>query len=229
MNSIEERVPLPDPQHRYKVHPMDLAEGREDYLKGWWLGVLASPQLFLAMAAALWLISNNVVTPVLVPLAVSGTAGFAGMCFVSRAWDFIPGKRQDINRVLTGLTIAAESVKALALLLGVVLLLSWAVASAVPTDVITYSLGAGLAVVAIMLGELAVKSVRGTLTIIDVITRGLGTVSVVTAVWICLQVLPATGSGINLPVLVMGGAVLTAVWVLWLLYAGRQSRRPRAE
>ncbi|MET3934459.1 hypothetical protein [Arthrobacter sp. OAP107] len=142
MNFIKEQGSLPDPQQQHKVHPLDLPEARKEYLAGWWLGVVATPQLFIALAAVLLSISNNVVTPVLAPLITVGITGFVGRQFIRRSWDFVPRKRQDTNRILSRLTIWSESVKALALLLGLVFFLSWAAGIGTPSDVVTYSVGA---------------------------------------------------------------------------------------
>lgn len=76
MNPIEEKVHLPDPETQFLVHPLDLPGARKEFLTGWWLGIVATPQFYTALLAFFWAVSNNYVTPILVPLVLVVIAGW---------------------------------------------------------------------------------------------------------------------------------------------------------
>jgi hypothetical protein len=161
MKPIEEQVQLPDPEQQFFVHPLDLPAARSEYLKGWWLGIVATPQMFTALLAALWVISNNRVTPVLVPLVLTVIAGFVGSQFTRAAWDYIPRRRHDRHRRMTRLALAAASIKALSLLAGLVIFLFWSDAQGFRGSFSSYPLGMGAALVLILAIDLAVGLGRG--------------------------------------------------------------------
>lgn len=225
MKPIEEQVQLPDPEQHFLVHPLDLPAARSTFLKGWWLGLAATPQMFTALLAVLWVISNNRVTPVLVPLALTVTAGFAGSQFTRAAWDYVPRRRHDRHRRLTRLANAAAAIKALSLLAGLVIFLFWADAQGFTGSFISYPLGMGAALVVVLAIDLAVGWCRSLSGRADIL-GGLFTLLVATAaVWGGFAVLPDPADSLQWTGLLAGAATLAAVWVGWLGYSAWQTRR----
>ncbi|WP_426225233.1 hypothetical protein [Pseudarthrobacter sp. DSP2-3-2b1] len=240
MKPIEEQVQLPDPRQQFLVHPLDLPAARKEYLKGWWLGIAATPQVFTALLAALWAVSNNHVTPVLVPLLLAVAAGFTGSRFTRAAWDYIPRRRQDTRRRPSQLAAAEAAIKALALLAGLAFFLWWAAAQDFSSDFIAYPLGTGAALILVLAADLAVRlgrgrgrgrdrdSGRGRDTGGDIL-GGLLTLLVASgAVWAGFALLPGGANSFPWSGLLAGALTLMVVWALWLAYSARQARRNHA-
>lgn len=226
MKPINEQVQLPDPQQQYLVHPVDLPAARKEYLKGWWFGVAATPQVFTALLAGMWVISNNYVTPFLAPLTVLVIGTFSSSRFIRAAWDYIPRKRHDADRRLTGLAVAAAWIKALALLAGLVIFLFWAAAQDFGSSFSSYPLGMGAAVVLIMAFDLAAKWVRGPRATADMLAGLLTFLVVAGAVAGGFALLPDSAArGLPRSGLLAGAATMVVVWLLWLAYSAWQSRR----
>ena len=225
MKPIEEQVQLPDPEQHFLVHPLDLPAARSEYLKGWWLGIVATPQMFTALLAALWVISNNRVTPVLVPLLLTVIAGFVGSQFTRAAWDYIPRRRHDRNRRLTRLAFAAAAIKALALLAGLVIFLFWADAQGFSGSFSSYPLGMGAALVLILAIDLAVGLGRGRSGQTDILGGLFTLLAAAAAVWGGFALLPDPADSLQWTGLLAGAATLAVVWVGWLGYSAWQTRR----
>ncbi|MGO1971674.1 MAG: hypothetical protein ACTH2Q_01825 [Propionibacteriaceae bacterium] len=152
MKNIHEAVALPDAASHPLVHPLDLADARKPFVVAWWLSVLTLPTVFFALAAMLWSISNNYVTPILVPIVVIAGSVFARRYLESEAWAHIPRKRQDRGRQLPVVwSIVKAAISALALLFGLVLVILWLVRRELPADVTAYIVGMGAGVVGLML------------------------------------------------------------------------------
>ncbi|MEO3941083.1 hypothetical protein V3C41_08395 [Paenarthrobacter nicotinovorans] len=222
MNPIEEKVQLPDPQTHFLVHPLDLPAARKEFLLGWWLGVFATPQVYTALLAFFWAVSNNYVTPVLVPLVLVVIAGWVGSRLTRGAWDYIPRKRHDRQRRLPGLRISAALVTSLALLAGLVVFMLWASGQDFVPGFSAYPLGMGAAIVLIMVLELVVKLVRR--RTLEIVPQVLSTVVVAIALCLGFVLLPP-GDAPGVPEMLPGAAILVGVWLIWLLFTTTESRR----
>jgi hypothetical protein len=222
MNPIEEKVQLPDPETQFLVHPLDLPGARKEFLAGWWLGIIATPQVYTALLAFFWAVSNNYVTPVLVPLVLVVIAGWISSKLTRGAWDYIPRKRHDKDRQMTVMTIAASLITSLALFAGLLTFMVWAVSQDLVPGFSAYPLGMGAAIVLIMAGELVVKLVRH--RSVELASDAISLVVVAGAVGIGFGVLPA-GRELAPVDLLPGAAILLGVWLTWLLFTQVEARR----
>ncbi len=222
MNPIEEKVQLPDPKTHFLVHPLDLPGARKEFLLGWWLGVFATPQVYTALLAVLWAVSNNYVTPVLVPLVLVVIAGWISVKLTGGAWDYIPRKRHDKDRRMTGMTIAASLITSLALFAGLLIFMAWTASQDLFPGFSAYPLGMGSAIALIMAGELVIKLVRR--RSVELVSDAISVIVVVAAVWIGFGLLPE-GRDIAPLDLVPGAAILVGVWLSWLLFTKTEARR----
>ena len=225
MKPIEEQVQLPDPEQQFFVHPLDVPAARGEYLKGWWLGIVATPQMFTALLAALWVISNNRVTPVLVPLVLTVVAGFVGSQFTRAAWDYIPRRRHDRHRRMTRLALAAASIKALSLLAGLVIFLFWADAQGFSGSFSSYPLGMSAALVLILAIDLVVGLGRGRSEPGDILGGLLTLLAAAAAVWGGFALLPDPADNLPWTGLLAGAATLAVAWAGWLGYSAWQAHR----
>lgn len=181
--------------------------------------------MFTALMAALWVISNNRVTPVLVPLVLTVIAGFVGSQFTRAAWDYIPRRRHDRHRRLTRLAFAVAAIKAFSLLTGLVIFLFWADAQGFSGSFSSYPLGMGAALVLILAIDLAVglgrsRSERG-----ELLGGLLTLLAAAAAVWGGFVLLPDPADSLQWTGLLAGAATLAVVWVGWLGYSAWQTRR----
>ena len=222
MNPIEEKVQLPDPETQFLVHPVDLPGARREFLTGWWLGIVATPQVYTALLAFFWAVGNNYVTPILVPLVLVVIAGWMSSKLTRGAWDYIPRKRHDIDRPMTTMTIAASLITSLALFAGLLTFMVWAVSQDLVPGFSAYPLGMGAAIVLIMAGELLVKLVKR--RSVEVASDAISLVVVAGAVGIGFGVLPA-GRELAPVDLLPGAAILLGVWLSWLLFTHVEARR----
>lgn len=222
MNSIEEKVQLPDPERQFLVHPVDLPGARKEFLVGWWLGIIATPQVYTALLAFFWAVSNNYVTPVLVPLVLVVIAGWISSKLKRGAWDYIPRKRHDKDRRMTMMAIAASLITSIALFAGLLTFMAWAASQDLVPGFSAYPLGMGVAIVVIMAGELAVKLVRR--RSVEVASDAISLVVVAGAVGLGFGILPA-GRQIAPIDLLPGAAILLGVWLSWLLFTQVEARR----
>jgi len=222
---IEEQVQLPDPEQHFLVHPLDVPAARREYLKGWWLGILATPQMFTALLAALWVISADRVTPVIVPLGLTVVAGYVGAQFTRAAWDYIPRRRHDRHRRPARLAVAAAAIKAVLLLAGLVIFLFWADAQGFSGSFSSYPLGMGAALVVVLAIDLAVRWGRGRSEQADILSGLLTLLVAGAAVWGGFALLPDPADSLQRTGLLAGAATLAAVWVAWLGYSAWRARR----
>ncbi|MBT2588185.1 hypothetical protein [Arthrobacter sp. ISL-95] len=222
MNPIEEKVQLPDPETQFLVHPLDLPGARKEFLMGWWLGIVATPQVYTALLAFFWAVSNNYVTPVLVPLVLVVIAGWISSKLTLGAWDYIPRKRHDKDRRMTLMTIAASLITSLALFAGLLTFMVWAASQGLVPGFSAYPLGMGAAIVLIKAGELVVKLVRN--RSVELASDAISLVVVAGAVGIGFGILPA-GRELAPVELLPGAAILLGVWLSWLLFTQVEARR----
>jgi hypothetical protein len=222
MNPLEEQVQLPDPSIKFQVHPLDLPEARKEFLVGWALGIVATPQVYTALLAGLWAVSNNYVTPVLVPLVLVVTAGWVGSKVTRGAWDYIPRRRHDVDRRTPGLTIAAALLKSVALFAGLIGFMAWTAAQDLVPGFSAYPLGMGAAIVAIMVVGLVSKLVRHKTT--DLLADAINLGVVAAAVWLGFGLLPE-GRELAPTALIPGALILLGVWLIWLLFSSWEFRR----
>lgn len=223
MKNIHEAVTLPDATTHPLVHPLDLAEARKPFVVAWWLSVLTLPTVFFALAAMLWSISNNYVTPILVPVVVIGGSVFARRYLESEAWAHIPRKRQDRGRQMPVVwSILKAAISALALLFGLILITLWLVDRDLPADVTAYIVGMGAGVLVLM-----VLNLLWTLLAPTRLTRELGgwaaqfisLIVVAAALGYGYLVFREHGGAESWKVsdIVTGAAIIIGVQVLWWL------------
>lgn len=151
MKDIKETVDLPDPKVQPLIHPLDLPQAKKSFALAWWLSALTLPTVFFGIAAVLWAISTNYVTPVLAPSIMAVCAVFARKFHLSEAWAHIPRSRQDTSRrVPIVWSTVRSAVAALVFLAGLIALIQWLIDRELPPEVTAYSAGACAGVVAIM-------------------------------------------------------------------------------
>lgn len=154
MKIIHEAVQLPDINRQPLVHPLDIPEARRTFEISWWLALLALPTVFFGIAATLWAVSNNKVTPILVPTVIAVCAIFARRYFESEAWAHIPRKRQDPDRKLPlGRSLLRQGISALFLLGGLLMLTLWLGARGLPPEITAYMIGMGAGIVVTMVAQ----------------------------------------------------------------------------
>ncbi|MBO0907937.1 MULTISPECIES: hypothetical protein [Arthrobacter] len=224
MKQINERVQLPDANEQYLVHPLDLAQARRPFLLAWVMGIIGSPQVFAAVAALVWVGSNNFVVPFIAAGSTMLFANLAAAWFRREAWSNIPGKRRDSDRRLLGLNLLAAVVQALALAAAAVVLILWFINRTVSPEVAAFATGTVTAITVLMAVDMvatAVRSRSGTAALAPAVN-----LLVVAAVswWGFLVIAGRTGP-LDVSTVIMGAAVLLAVWGLWLIWSLWQRRR----
>lgn len=153
MNDMHEAVTLPDPTVKQLLHPTDLPEARELYLRGWWFGRLCSIPVIVAIGAVVWAISGNLLATIVAPLSTLAIGLLASRWLISRAWDYIPRKRQHKSGD-SNWQLLATLIDAVALLVIAAALILAVNAQPMPEDVIVFATGAGIGVALIQAGEL---------------------------------------------------------------------------
>lgn len=155
MKTIHEIVDLPDVSTQPLVHPLDIVQARRAFVVSWWLTVLALPTVVFGIAAILWSVSNNYVTPIVVPVVIVVCAMVAQKYFASEAWAYIPRKRQDRGRQMPAAwSVLKAALSAVVFLFGLVTLTWWLITLDLPTEMTAYMMGTGAGVVAIMIVNL---------------------------------------------------------------------------
>lgn len=234
MKTIHEAADLPDPAIRPLVHPLDLPQARKPFATAWWLSVLTTPTVFFGMAAVLWAISNNYVTPIVVPIIVVVAAVFARKYYLSEAWAYIPRKRQDHSRRMpTSWSVLKSALSALIFLFGLIALIQWFVNQSLPSAVSAYSVGMGAGLVLIMVINLVwtlVTPSRLNASLGGWLPQLVSLLVVTAALAYGYQALTATGAPDAWATLdlLIGAAIIVGVQVaLWFgkLWAARQSAR----
>jgi len=155
MKTVRETVALPDATEHPLVHPLDLADSRKPFIASWWLSVLTMPTVVFFFAALLWTVSNNYVTPIVVPIATAICSALLAAYLRKEAWAYIPRKRQDSQRRLPVRWLLTRSaVSTASLLAGLVLLTIWLVGLDVDPGVLGYVIGSAAGIVILMVAGL---------------------------------------------------------------------------
>lgn len=152
MKTVRETVALPDSAEQFLVHPMDLTDARRPFIASWWLSVLAMPTVVFLFVALLWIVSNNAVTPIVVPIALAVCASLLSAHLRKEAWAYIPRKRQDSHKpVPTRWLVIRSVISTASLLTGLVSLTLWLVERELDAAVLGYILGTAVGIVLLML------------------------------------------------------------------------------
>jgi hypothetical protein len=230
MKTVRETVALPDEKVQPLVHPLDLAEARRPFLVSWWLTVPAMPSVVFFLAALLWSVSNNYVTPILVPLLIAIGSGVLSSFLGKEAWAHIPRRRHDSSRPLPAWSVLRAVISTASLLAGLVLATVWIVRRDVGTDVLGYIVGSAggillLMVVGLLWTALAPggrSAALGSWT-----SQVAGLVAVAAALMVGLLIIGARYDLADLAPrdMLMGAGVMIAIQALWWLAAFRRSRK----
>jgi|GEM_PF-2007518 len=155
MKTVRETVALPDATVQPLVHPLDLDDARKPFAASWWLSILAMPTVVFFFAALLWTVSNNYVTPIVVPVVTAVCMGLLAAHLRKEAWAYIPRKRQDSQRRLPARwSLTRSAISTASLLGGLVLLTIWLVGLDVDTGVLGYVIGSAAGIVILMVAGL---------------------------------------------------------------------------
>lgn len=224
MKSIKEQVALPDATTHFLVHPLDLEAARRPFINSWVFAIIGSPQVFAAVAALVWVLSNNFVAPFLAAGSTLLFANLASAWFRREAWGYIPGKRRDTERRLRGMNLLAAVIEALALAAAVVLLILWFADRAVSPEVVAFATGTVTAVALLMAAEVVVTAVR-TRNGAEVLVPLVNLLAVASVSWWGFLVLAGRTGTLNVSTAVAGAVVLLVVWGTWLAWTLWQRRR----
>ncbi len=229
VTGLNEIVDLPDPDTQPLVHPLDLPQARQPFLASWWLSLLAGPPIVFALAALLWVVSNNYVTPVLVPLGTGIAAAFASAFAAREAWAYIPRRRQDTDRRLPGRwSVLGTVLPSAGLLVGLLLVVFWMRTHEVSGPVAAYTIGSGAMIAVLMLLTVITRLIAG---------RPRPTASTVTADLLCWAAVTValvygyhtfTAFGpdhLRWQDMAGGAVVILAIQVFWTLWANRGRRK----
>lgn len=98
MDTMRERVALPDPESQRLVHPLDLAEARGSYRTAWLLSLVGSAEFLVLLAALAWAATAGYFAPVAAVVGTGLVAEVARRHHLSQAWAHVPRRRQDTDR-----------------------------------------------------------------------------------------------------------------------------------
>ena len=224
MKQINELVQLPDANQQYLVHPLDLSTARRPFLVSWLLGIIGSPQVFAAVAALMWVLSNNFVVPFIAAGATLLFANLASAWFRREAWSNIPGKRRDADRRLLGLNLLAAVVQALALAAAVMILILWFANRDVSPEVVAFATGTVTAVTALMAVDVVVTAIR-TRSGAAALAPAVNLLAVAAVSWWGFLIIAGRTGPLDISTVIMGAAVLLVVWGAWLAWTFWQRRR----
>lgn len=161
MTEPMELVDLPDPGTRRLLHPLDVASARPDYRTAWLVGTLAGPAVAACIAAVTWFAAGIVAVPLVTFASLTGLGLVARRHYEERAWAHIPRSRQDRGRELPlGWGLAAAVMFAVALTVALLFVGERLTQGDVAPGVRDFVLGGAVAVAALMLIDLAARSVR---------------------------------------------------------------------
>ena len=223
MNEMHEEVGLPDPSEKALLHPTDIAQARPAYLRGWRLARLGSIPVAVALGAAVWLLSGNLLAAILAATTTFAIGIVTGRWFMARAWDFVPRRR----KLTTGATtweLAAASIDAIALVIAAIMFVLATRTHAIPLPVVAFAIGSVVAIALLQGIELAILGSRAAART-DVMPKVVMMGAVVASCVIALAV--GIGSAWNPPL--VGDAFLGAGTVLLaqaLASAFRFARKP---
>ena len=161
MNNLHEAVTLPTRAVKELLHPTELPEARNLHARGWWFGRLSSLPVVAAIGAVAWAISGNLFAMIIAPLSSLVVGLVASRWFVSRAWDYIPRRRQDKNGAPRW-RLSATLIDAVALLVIAAAIILVENARPMPEGVVAFATGASIGVALIQFGELIAGLVQGT-------------------------------------------------------------------
>lgn len=225
---MREHVDLPDEDRQRLVHPMDLPDARRSYVRSLWLREAASPQFFFLLAALLWAVSNNFITPLAAPLSTAIFAALAARNAERDSWSYIPRWRHDLARETPGTwVIAGAAFRAGALFLGLAVICIRAAALPLPEGVAAWTVGSGAAVAVLMGLELvwALRTARANGERVRVWPQVFTLAAVIGAVALAVAVLSGEGTGWRLQEVAAGAAVIVGVQVIWWISQARPRRR----
>jgi len=230
MKEINEVVDLPSIEEKPLLHPLDIAPARRPYLASWWLRRLASLPVAFLFGVVLWVISNNVVTPVLVPLVVLTMAALAAEYFAGEAWGHVPRKRMDRRRDSAALAqLAASFIDAIALLSSLLILIAW-FSTHDFTEIEQFTVGAGAGIAVLQVAEVVAAVVRRPRDRVAIASRMLALAAVVLAVLVASATLIGDHwSSESISVALVGGATMIGIQLLWWLIRLLGSRRAGTE
>lgn len=234
MKTVRETVALPDSTDQRLVHPLDLAEAKRPFAISWWLSMLAMPTFVFFFAALLWIVSNNYVTPIVVPIALAVIAGLLSVYLRKESWAYIPRKRQDSQRrVPTAWLVSKTVISTASLIAGLVILTLWLVEHDLDAGVYSYIFGTALGIVVLMLiGLLWTAFAPSRLTApLDSWVVQLGRlIAVGAAVAVgCFIVSQRYGlADFDISSVLIGVGVIITVQVIWWLVSLWQSRKDTA-
>jgi len=220
MKEIKEAVDLPSDEDKPLVHPLDVAPARRPYLVSWWLRRLASLPVAFLFGAVLWIISNNVITPFVIPVVVLASAALAAEYYAGQAWSHIPGKRMDRWRDFGAvLQLGASFIDAMALVGGLLILIAWGATRDFPEGVeeVTIGIGAGIAV--IQIAEIVAAVTRRPRDWMAAVSKLFALAAIVLVVLVAsVTLIAGQWSTESIRLALMGAATTLAIQlVLWLI------------
>lgn len=232
MKNIQETVDLPDAAEQLLVHPLDLVEARKPFVVSWWLSQLSTPTVLFLLAAVLWTVSNNYITPVLIPVGIGVGATYLARILAREAWAYVPRRRQDTSRPVPRIwSVLGAAISTVALLVGLVLLAFWIIGNGVGISVVGYILGTGAGIVLLIAAGLVwtllvpgrpSASLGGPLAQCARLVAVLGAV-VIGYLLITTRYDMAT---LSLSDVLTGAIVIVVIQVVWWLFALRKSAVP---
>lgn len=221
MNNMQETVDLPDPADKPLLHPTDLPEARDLYLRGWCFGRLCSLPVLAAVGVLVWIASGNLVAAISAPVTTGAIGLMVSTYFTSRAWDYIPRKRQLRTGVLRWelLTTIIDAAALFAITAAVIFA---SLTLRFELGVIVFAIGAGIAIALIQVAQLAAGSPQEAgmprTGGMSVIRQQIMLVVVAVSV-VCVSVF-ATGGGVSssgLVTVVMGAMSVFLAYGIWWL------------
>jgi len=231
MKDINEVIDLPSVETKPLVHPLDVAPARRPYLIAWWLRRVASLPVAFLSGVILWVISNNVVTPIAVPIVVLTLAALAAEFFAGQAWQHIPRKRMDRGRDSAALPqLAAAFIDAIALVSALLIVIGWAATRSFSENVEEFTIGAGAGIAILQLVQLIAAAVRGPRQWVGLASRVLTLAAMVIAVLVASSTLVTDQwSTESINIALMGGAIMIAIQLTWWLIHLIGARRSRTK
>lgn len=167
VDTMRERVTLPDSDSGRLVHPMEVPEARGAYRTALALSLMGSAEVLVLIAAVAWAATDSYVAPTLALLSTGVIAELARRHHHTEAWAYIPRRRQDATRpdpwrweLLRALTLPGSFVA------GVVIVLVNMAELGVDAGVKAWSIGsaAGLGVALVLASAVSMRSRRGSIT-----------------------------------------------------------------
>lgn len=231
MKEITEVIDLPSIEEKPLLHPLDVAPARRPYLTSWWLRRLASLPVAFLFGVLLWVISNNLVTPIAVPIVVLTLAALAAEYFAGQAWEHIPRKRQDRQRDSAARPqLAGSFIDAIALVSGLLILIAWVSTREFAENVEEFTIGIGAGIAVLQVAEVVAAALRRPRAWVGVASRLLSLAAMVVAVLVASTTLVGDQwTTESIRVALMGGAMMIVIQLLWWLIRLIGARRSSVE